>query len=132
MAALTPGALTVFVPEAAPDVVTLGSDLFALGAAAPNQWLVDAEGQPALRPTMLVSASPLGLINSSVTMTTLADTDVDACWIRMQPGAASAGSDVLSFAFPARKPSSHPSWTIPPASSPRRSNGAHRSVPSPG
>lgn len=98
--ALTPGALRVFVPDAPAGAVTLGGDLFALGAAAPDQWLYDSQGQPVLRPTLLVSSSPLGLISSTVTTTTLAETEVSACWVRMQPGAVSSGADVLGFAFP--------------------------------
>ncbi|MBZ2199711.1 FtsX-like permease family protein [Occultella gossypii] len=97
---LTPGALQVFAPAAPAGTVTLGADLYALGSAAPNQWLLDSGGNRALRPTIVITSAPVGLLTSSVTTTVLADTPISACWIRMQPGAVQSGADVLGFAYP--------------------------------
>jgi hypothetical protein len=130
VAALTPGALRVFVPEAPAGTVALGGDLIALGTAAPGQWLYGSQDQPVLRPTLLVSSSPLGLINSTVITTTLADTDISTCWIRMEPGAVSSGNDVLSFAFPSDEAFvtpflENPTGVLTPSQQWRAAIGAH-------
>lgn len=99
-AGLTPGAISVFVPGAAPDETAIGGDLLSLAGAGPGQWLMDDRGIRAARPTLVVSDAPVGLLTSTVTVPVGADSPIISCWLRMEPGAVGAGGDLLSFAFP--------------------------------
>ncbi|HLS63891.1 MAG TPA: hypothetical protein VK060_10965 [Ruania sp.] len=98
--AVTPGAVQVFLPEAPWAMPTVGAELVQTGQVGAGQWLLAADGSRAVRPEYQVEQAPVSVLTSNVTTTVLADTPVSTCWVRMQPGAVSAGGDVLAAAFP--------------------------------
>jgi len=97
---LTPGALQVFVADAPPATPTLGRDLAALAGVGAGQWLIEDTGERTIHLEAVVDDAPSSLLTSTVTVPVLADTPLDACWIRMKPGAVAAGGDLLSFTYP--------------------------------
>src|SRR5699024_677993 len=98
--AVTPGAVQVFLPEAPWAMLTVGAELVQTGQVGAGQWLLAADGSRAVRPEYQVEQAPVSVLTSNVTTTVLADTPVSTSWVRMQPGAVSAGGDVLAAAFP--------------------------------
>ncbi|NHT18048.1 FtsX-like permease family protein [Cellulomonas sp. IC4_254] len=97
---LTGGAAQVFVPSAPWAAATVGAELAALGEVGRGSWLVDAAGSRAVQVTEVLDAAPVSALSSGLTVPVTSDAPLSACWVRMDPGAAPHGGDVLVGAFP--------------------------------
>lgn len=97
---LTGGAAQVFVPSAPWAESTVGDELAALGEVGPGSWLVDASGERVVQVTAVLGDAPASSLSSGLTVPVASDAPLAACWVRMVPGAAGLGDDVLTGAYP--------------------------------
>lgn len=101
VAGLTPGAVQVFVPSAPWATATVGTDTVELGEVARGSWLVDGSGARVVQVTDVIAQAPVSALSSGITVPVDPASDLVTCWVRMEPGVAEQGGDVLTAAFPA-------------------------------
>lgn len=119
---MTPNFPQVFVPETPPGVITVGSELVELNQVSLGQpiWIGD-ERRAALE-YVLPSWTPISQLSAGIGIPVAYDGAIAECWVRMDPGAAAAGGELLrawfgaqlrvtQFAPPASSASPWQQWT---------------------
>ena len=100
VAAVTPGALTVWWPQAGTTALAVGSEVVDLGTISRGSQVYDGHGTLVGQVDHTLPATiPLSELRSSLIHVQPPLGTVSECWVRMEPGTDAAATGLLAAAF---------------------------------